>query len=84
MTLEELKAEAKKHGYHLIKDREKVNLLDCTCGCKRRFHLSTIKDWQSYEGLECAKCGKRVWGKTELDARKEWNKLIEEELSANK
>lgn len=84
MTLEELKAEAKKHGYHLMKDREKVNLLDCTCGCNRRRHYTVVKDNEVFEGLRCIKCGKWVLGKTELDARKEWNKLIKEELSAHK
>lgn len=84
MTFEELKAEADKQGYNLLKKQEKVKLLDCTCGGKRRFHWSKIKDWQTYEGLECEKCGKKVWAKTELEAKKAWNKLIESELNADK
>ena len=36
MTLEELKAEAEKFGYTLIKKSDSIKMLPCTCGCKRR------------------------------------------------
>jgi len=84
MTFEELKAEAKRQGYHLIKCRERINLLPCTCGCNRRNHWSKIKDNQTFAGLECIRCGRKVWGKDTLDARKNWNKVIEAELNADK
>lgn len=80
MTFEELKAEATRQGYYLIKIKERVNLLDCTCGGRRRAHWSKIKDNQTYAGLECIRCGRKVWGKNTLDARKNWNRVIEEAL----
>lgn len=81
MTFEELKKEAKRQGYLLIKKQERINLLDCTCGGKRRRSWSKIKDGQTFAGLECIRCGKMVWGANTLDARKKWNRMIEEELS---
>lgn len=80
MTFEELKAEATRQGYYLIKMKERVNLLDCTCGGKRRTHWSKIKDNQCFAGLQCIKCGRKVWGKDTLDARKKWNEAILAEL----
>ena len=81
MTFEELKAEATKQGYVLIKRQERVNLLDCTCGGKKRRSWSKIKDNKTFAGLECIRCGKMVWGEDTLDARIKWNKMIEEELA---
>ena len=33
-------------------------------------------------GLKCIKCGKTVWGKSEADARREWNRIIREDGKA--
>lgn len=74
MTLEELKAEAKKHGYNLIKQKEKVYLLPCVCGCNRR-----AKWYSAYSiTLKCNNCGRSATGDTELDAKKQWNRMVEE------
>ena len=44
MTLDDLKAEAKKLGYHLVKDRPKIVMLPCpVCGKKR------TEEW--YDGI---------------------------------
>lgn len=74
MTLEELKVEAKKHGYHLIKDPEKVYLLPCVCGCNRR------EKWYGAHSiiLKCKECGRSATGDTELEAKKQWNRMVEE------
>lgn len=80
MTLEELKIEAKKHGYHLVKDRQTVRLLPCpVCGAKR-----TI-EWISMNGKgysrACAKCDFQAeWRKTKTEARESWNKTVLEYL----
>lgn len=44
MTIEELRAEAKKLGYNLIPINKKEKLLPCTCGCKRREHWGFRND----------------------------------------
>lgn len=78
MTVEELKAEAKKLGYGIIPLRNREKLLVCTCGSNRRDHLSTwdYKEGKFREGLRCKKCGKEVWGDTEADVIHEWNEMI--------
>lgn len=54
-------------------------LLPCTCGNKRRQHWCKFVDGGTLEGLKCTKCGKTVWGKSEADARRQWNKAIRSE-----
>lgn len=75
MTLEELKTEAKKHGYNLIKQKEKIYLQPCVCGCNQR------AKWYGTYGsvtLKCKRCGRSATGDTELDAKKQWNRMVEE------
>ena len=79
MTLEELKAEAKRQGFNLMPIKKKESLLPCTCGCKSREHWSRFEDGIHYEGLRCKKCGKEAWGIGDNGARKAWNTLIREE-----
>ena len=69
---------AKKLGYRLIPDRKHTKFLPCTCGCNRRDH------WYRYEPkegekviLECQKCGRKVEGISDADAKEKWNKEIE-------
>ena len=77
MTLEELKAEAAKHGYRLVKHSGYIKLHPCTCGHTKR-HTWCVKDGYM---LECYKCGKQGYvGATRTDARRQWNKRIEEDL----
>ena len=63
MTLEELRAEAKKHGYKLIKDTPYVRLAPCVCGHKghgqyadwsnKKHHItSNVTDVASYLNLQ--------------------------------
>lgn len=81
MTLEELKAEAKRQGYKLIKD-ENIQFEPCLCGGTRR------EWWSGPEGhkVVCLRCGlespwvprskgkngvKKAWNATILEKRKE-------------
>lgn len=77
MTLEELKAEAKKQGYKLIKIQTREKLLPCTCGCNRRTHWGNINGEVS---LHCERCFKAARGKSEAEARRNWNEMIRKEL----
>lgn len=73
MTLQELIDEADGQGYRLVKKPLKTTLLACICGCRKRKHL------YSNDGtitLVCMKCGKSVTGKSEMNARVNWNKEI--------
>lgn len=89
MTFEELKEEAKRQGYRLVKEEKKEPLLPCTCGCKRRSSLLR-KDWRPegsiwMEVLRCQRCDRSAEGETKKAARENWNKMIraameEEEL----
>ena len=75
MTVEELKAEAKKLGYKIIPVSESIKLLPCVCGCKRRTHWWTVKGMF----YQCNQCGlKAPIGENETEAKKLWNKMIEE------
>ena len=78
MTLEELKAEAKKLGYKVVKDNPRVKLLPCTCG--RKQIGSAWWDGETYMWFyQCPNCGKRAPShKMQNEARKLWNKMIEE------
>lgn len=72
MTLKELMEEADRQGYRLVKKAPKTMLLACTCGCMKRAH------WYGKDSvaLVCKKCGRKVTGKNEMNARVNWNKEI--------
>ena len=74
MTLEELKAEARKHGYNLIPRNEKEPLLPCICGCKRREHWYGQGDRAII--LRCRVCELEAVGRTEREAYRNWNAMI--------
>lgn len=77
MTEAELKAEAKKLGYNLIKSEPYIRLKPCTCGCKRREHwFSTC---EPYHILRCKRCGKEAYGNTDREVKQIWNMMIEAE-----
>lgn len=79
MTYEELKAEAKRQGYKLMKINADPKLLPCTCGWNKRDHIfKFIQDRPTY-GLKCQNCGKIAVGYSEREAIKNWNKMIEKE-----
>ena len=75
MTYEELKAEAKRQGYKLIKD-ENIRFEPCLCGGTRR------EWWSGPEGVKvvCLRCGlespwvPRSTGKNGV--KKAWNAVI--------
>ena len=76
MTLQELKKEAKKQGYKLVKDNPLPKLLPCKCGRKRM-----SKEYWSCGKTEkviivCPSCNIYSEGSTERKARENWNKLM--------
>lgn len=79
MTVEELRREAKALGYNIIRINPMEKLLPCVCGCKRRFHWTTH---DKYGGelvvLRCERCPREASGKTERDARHNWNEMVRE------
>lgn len=70
MTLEELKKEADRFGYNLVKKSRPDKLLPCKCGHNRREH------WHMQHGvkLKCMGCGEEVVGKNMADAMRNWNR----------
>lgn len=77
MTLDELKAEAEKLGYALIKKSESIKMLPCTCGCKRR------TEWfcKGQTFYSCNRCGKKSSrSNTVRGAKRAWNEMIEKEV----
>lgn len=81
MTVDELRAEAKKLGYNIIKVKKPEKLLPCTCGSKRRYRGNRYEKstGKFYDELVCMKCGKRAEGETEEEAIHNWNIMIQEE-----
>ena len=72
MIYEELKEEASKLGYRLIKKQKYISLAKCkTCGKKP-------VEWYMTKGMayECD-CGKRAECASKRVARMEWNRLAE-------
>ena len=77
-TDEEFKVEAKRRGYNLIKIPEKVKLLPCVCGNDKHHRVFIMSGLQYYS---CRKCGLVAEdGKTERQAKLNWNKMIEEKM----
>ena len=82
MTFEELRAEANKQGYNLIKRPDPMpKLKQCICGRKQiglwnRWFDSTDKFQYS-----CPKCGRQpnIWAKSVREARSIWNEMIDRE-----
>ena len=69
MTLEELKAEAEKQGYNLIKKP----LLKCpNCGKKPQPWKSAVSNKTKYK---CG-CQSTDWIKGDRAARIEWNRMV--------
>ena len=77
MSYEELKEEAKRQGYKLIKKQPYIRKLPCVCGRKRQ----TL--WFGSLGYFYAcECGRRsVGASTEKKAKIEWNEMISEEMN---
>lgn len=76
MTLEELKAEADKFGYKLIKKPKPMPPLAKCCGVKPEVWF--VSGDYGYNEVQCPKCGADVSATTERDARLAWNRMIQE------
>ena len=78
MTLEELKIEAKKHGYHLVKDSTTVKMLPCpVCNSKRTIEwISTTALGYRRECYNCKFNRNGDWRKTKKEARESWNEAV--------
>ena len=78
MNLEELKSEAAKLGYNLVKKQPYTKLLPCTCGEKKP------SEWFYYTGenggmrfYKCDNCELSApAAKTSRQARENWNQLV--------
>lgn len=57
------------------KPRESRKLLPCKCGYNRREHWHS-GSYDNSEGLECMKCGFKVWGKNATDVIRKWNEAV--------
>lgn len=84
MTLEELKIEADKLGYRLVKKPERVITLPCpVCGGK-----ASGKWYDLSNGCRFKKCNycdfRGGYGKTLLEAEKKWNEAVLEYRKENK
>lgn len=78
MTLEELKEEAKRQGYTLIKKRERIPHVRCTCGARGNLWSCIMPPPNPIPGsfIECSKCDKRTQAHPrERDAWKEWYEM---------
>ena len=75
MTFEELKAEARKLGYKIVKDRPTIKLLPCNCGEKNSVYMDYTDDWQRY--FRCKRCGfMGYFHRKTYGAREEWNRAV--------
>lgn len=71
MRLTEIKREAEKHGYILVKRRYN-KLVPCKCGCDKRRRVE--KEGAYY--IECKGCERYVVGTDVNDAVKKWNEVM--------
>lgn len=79
MTYEELKAEANKMGYNLIKKKEYVPHKHCKCGKRGQYCLGNRGDGKVVYFIECEKCKIHTNDhRAPDDAWREWNKMQEE------
>ena len=75
MTLEELKSEAKAHGYKLMPIVPYIKLAPCKCG----HYYPALWHRIDTKYFKCKYCGLTApEGKTEQEARKNWNALMME------
>lgn len=79
MTVDELKQTANEMGYNIIKKQEYVRFLPCKCGCNKREHWYGVHKDDAYIYI-CRNCGARVEGRTEKEAKLNWNRMMEEAL----
>ena len=76
MTVEELKVEAAKLGYKIIKKQEYIKFKPCICGCNKRGLWYRSGGTRLYK---CNNCGLEApEGSNDKEAKLNWNKMIEE------
>ena len=74
MTLEELRTEAKKHGYKLTKEYPYVRMIPCVCGSKSQTLWGAPGHMHYYQ---CKKCGFSTGlVKTKYEAKLKWNECV--------
>lgn len=84
MDLEEIRKEARKHGYYLYKCYDKYERLKpCPeCGNNRRNHFKAIQKENGSKcikyGMKCTKCGFSIAEPNERRLSKKWNELASE------
>lgn len=84
MTLEEVKIEADKLGYRLVKKPERVIMLPCpVCGGRASGDWYDMSNGCRFKQCNC--CDFRGgYGKTILEAKKKWNEAVLEYEKENK
>ena len=83
MTLEQLKAEAKKYGYKIVKDLPYIRMLPCVCGNKSIAYMSAWETPTPYYH-RCRKCGfESQRARTKYEARIKWDECIEKAKEKN-
>ncbi len=81
MTVEELKLEAAKLGYSIIKKVENIKFSPCVCGYnKRELWWNSNDNMWFYKCKRCEFSGYK--GKTQNEAKRNWNKAIEEVMKS--
>ena len=83
MTLEELKKEAKKQGYYVMKPTSiYTKFLPCTCGYNKRTEVHAEDTFAI--AYKCKKCGLQSEFREKAEwARQAWNEMIEEKMNGN-
>lgn len=81
MTFEELKAEAKRQGYGLIKKRQYIGLQKCPiCGKKPQQWISGVTGKTRYK----CECGDATeWCSADWRAREAWNEAVLTKIRVN-
>ena len=78
MTLEELRTEAKKHGYKLTKEYPYIPLASCVCGRRGGNMCFNWGNKAEYYFHKCYHCGFASKGaKTKYEAKLKWNECVE-------
>lgn len=78
MTLEELKIEAEKLGYHLIKNSQKITLLPCPiCGKKSTHEWYNSLTNKYFRRCKCCNNFAGYGRETHNGARLGWNTAVE-------
>lgn len=77
LTLDELKAEAKRQGYKLIKDNPIPKFNPCICGANHRTEWKNTRGAYCYECMECGRTSS--WGDNRREARENWNRMVTDE-----